>query len=111
MQKFGVYIRSKMPILSGNNQLNEEAILLPTRNISASNITSVSNDMATSYQSQQVDALDENFRLEKDVSGNDFHIMNDKSSQNLIDEWQAAWNVTNAIQVILFLLVRIILRE
>ena len=56
-----------------------------------------------SYQQQQRDNQQMNeggieFNRD-DLSDNDLFSLNDKSRANRINEWQAAWNVTNAIQV------------
>jgi hypothetical protein len=37
--------------------------------------------------------------IERDFTENDLFYLHEKSKANRIDEWQAAWNVTNAIQV------------
>jgi vesicular inhibitory amino acid transporter len=38
------------------------------------------------------------FKFDRDTTDTDLHSMSGKSYSNRIDEWQAGWNVTNAIQ-------------
>lgn len=114
IQRLGTVIRSKIPVFQSSNDRNEETLLLGSfgKNYSSSAQSEfnaedvfVENPHAplssTSYQNaKQVDGFenDENFKLERDLTDNDLHSLNEKSYSNRIDEWQAAWNVTNAIQ-------------
>jgi hypothetical protein len=48
---------------------------------------------------EQIDSINSpQFRIENDFSDYDLHSLGNKKMHQ-IDEWQAAWNVTNAIQV------------
>jgi hypothetical protein len=51
-------------------------------------LTSVTNNHQNYYTDQHDDSI-----------GNDLHSYNDKTKRNQINEWQASWNITNAIQV------------
>jgi hypothetical protein len=95
----GNSIRSKLPIIVNKDKgIKEDTILLqPSSNFNYNTTANNSND---SKENKQVDGFDDNFRLERDFSDNDLFSYHDKSSANRIDEWQAGWNVTNAIQVI-----------
>lgn len=95
-------IRSKIPvIINKENGNKEDTILLQPSSNHNYNATSNTN-ISDSKTNKQVDGFDDNFRLERDFSDNDLYSYHDKSSANRIDEWQAGWNVTNAIQVIEF---------
>jgi hypothetical protein len=54
---------------------------------------------------EQIDSINNpEFRIENDFSDYDLRSLSSKKVHQ-IDEWQAAWNVTNAIQVCLFVFV------
>jgi hypothetical protein len=141
MEKIGVFIRSKIPVLvSGDNSSDETMLLTSSKSKSKSRgssgntiltrnymstvlskpgkiranaaasaaeaeydedeLVSISNENNTMYNATAsattVDAVSQ------DYSDSDLFSLHDKSRANRINEWQAAWNVTNAIQVILF---------
>jgi hypothetical protein len=103
MKNLGETIRSKLPPLVLNKISAEDSILLqptakPNYNTANFNDNFV-NGSELKGGAEQVDALDDNFRLERDFSDNDLYSYHDKSNADRIDEWQAGWNVTNAIQV------------
>jgi len=102
----GNAIRSKIPVIINKEIGNkEDTILLQPSSNHSYNTTSNNNNnnnniLDDSKATKQVDGFDDNFKLERDFSDNDLFSYHDKSSANRIDEWQAGWNVTNAIQVI-----------
>lgn len=96
MENIGVKIRSKIPVIqlfkSDEDRKTEEAYLLdstssPKSNKNYTELFSVEN---TNTFHHQVDDFVDNDLIEYTGDG---------GSQHRIDEWQAAWNVTNAIQV------------
>jgi hypothetical protein len=99
----GDAIRSKISVIINKESGNkEDTILLQPSSNHSYNTTSNNNinNINDSKTSEQVDGFDDNFKLERDFSDNDLFSYHDRSSANRIDEWQAGWNVTNAIQVI-----------
>jgi hypothetical protein len=54
------------------------------------------------YSSTQNDKTDQIDSIERELTEVDLFHMNQKSKANRINEYQAAWNVTNAIQVIYY---------
>jgi len=118
MQRLGVLLRSKIPIFLGESKNCEESILLETNKISYHSTTVnrnkkvYANDMFEtddpSYNDEIYNAYEANpiysvngGSFQRDESDSDLNSFHDKSSAHKIDEWQAAWNVTNAIQVTL----------
>ena len=87
---------------------NESSILLTTiqPNLNYKTDSSIEQKQQQQHQpmpsSPQVDAFENEFALGRDSSGTNFFLFSERSSANRIDEWQAGWNVTNAIQVSLF---------
>lgn len=96
MEGLGAKLRSRIPVIElFKNDRTEEAYLLdstssPNTNKTYSELFSVEN--TTSFH-QPVD--NNNEAIENDL----IEYSGDGVSQHRIDEWQAAWNVTNAIQV------------
>ena len=99
-------MRSKIPVFgaTGNFQ-NEDNILLgqvkPKETYNTQQQTAVksslsNDDYPTDSYSRQKPPID---TISQCTSDNDLYEYHDKSSANRIDEWQAAYNVTNAIQV------------
>ena len=106
MQNLGVLFRSKIPVFgTSSNFEKEDAILLsqvkPSDNYKTSTVNmkrvrtqeDVCQGDSYSQQKPQMDTISQC------TSDNDLYEYHDKSSANRIDEWQAAYNVTNAIQV------------
>jgi hypothetical protein len=119
MQRLGVMLRSKIPIFLTDSKNSEDSILLETNKISYNSTTvnrnkkvyandpfesrepSYSEEIYKAYESNPIYSVNaESFQ--PDESDSDLYSFHDKSSAHKIDEWQAAWNVTNAIQVIKF---------
>ena len=109
MQSIKTFLRSKIPVIYTRNA-NEQSILLD--NISSSTSTKVNyftnKEPELSYESQnvnsfenpmQIDSINQEITLQREYSTNDLYEVNDKTVVNRINEWQAGWNVTNAIQV------------
>lgn len=68
---------------------NEEQLIMePT-----AQPTNYSSTQRNSINTQQIDCI------EREPTENDLFYLHEKSKANRINEWQAAWNVTNAIQV------------
>ncbi|CAF0948778.1 unnamed protein product [Brachionus calyciflorus] len=102
MQNLGVYLRSKIPIISfKNSSKNEETYLLNNRKFPDTNLDSIydfneySVENTSSYQMTQPKPFDS---IESNIISNDLHLYSEKTKANRINEYQAAWNVTNAIQ-------------
>ena len=95
MHKLGVYVRSKVPTsfsTSGYTNMSQDTIPLTPSNINYETNDELNACNADSYQS---------YNNHEDVSNNDLHSTFDsKVNKDHINEWQAAYNVTNAIQVI-----------
>jgi hypothetical protein len=117
MQKLGVLLRSKIPIFLSESKNSEDSILLETNKTTYHSTTInrnkkvYANDMfesdEPSYNDEIYHAYESNpiysvngASFQRDESDSDLYSFHDKSSAHKIDEWQAAWNVTNAIQVI-----------
>lgn len=83
MNNISVYIRSKVP--NGFNRLDDESIPLTSTN--------------KNHNYQRNHEYQEDFSSHDGCNNNDTFSMNDTSNDNRINEWQAAWNITNAIQV------------
>lgn len=104
MDKIRSQLSNKLGIGSRSEGYTDETILLKSRST-----TSQLNYSATSQQPQSAE-IDEStkgyqsannndlYEYDNAESSNDLHSYNDKSVSNRINEWQAAWNVTNAIQ-------------
>ena len=118
MQRLGVLLRSKIPIFLDESKNSEDSILLQTNKTSYHSTTVnrnkqvYANDMfetdEPSYNDEIYNAYESNpiysvngGSFQRDESDSDLYSFHDKSSAHKIDEWQAAWNVTNAIQVTL----------
>jgi hypothetical protein len=95
MQKIGVFVRSKVPVFVRNNNLNEESILMGSSSINYS--TQINRDQSFNNNDDYQNENDQSFQI--DHVDNDTFSFNEKINHNQINEWQAAWNVTNAIQV------------
>ena len=107
MENFGAKLRSRIPVIELFKRdecggKNEETYLLDstsspnTTNANYSELFSVENTTTTF----QPDNNNNNSSNSFDIIENDLiEYSGDGASQNRIDEWQAAWNVTNAIQV------------
>lgn len=78
----------------------EQLIMNSTTNLNYSSTYDISSNTNennnTSNKSRQIDCI------ERDVTENDLFYLDEKSKAHKIDEWQAGWNVTNAIQVAFF---------
>ena len=98
MQKLGVYVRSKVPVFVRNNDLNEESILMSPTTVNYSTQLNHDDDDEVNYQNIEHGAHKQTDHVDLE---NDLYSYSEKSNNNRINEWQAAWNVTNAIQVIL----------
>lgn len=108
MDKIGTSMRSKMPPLGLGNTQNEGTILLSqisssqhkqnaNYNTNANfNINNINNSNQASSNCDEGQHIDTLSQLSSD---NDLYDYNDKSNANRINEWQAGYNVTNAIQV------------
>lgn len=92
MENIGVKLRSRIPIIhlfrSDNNNQAEESYLLD----------STSSPKSSKNYSELFTV--ENTIADNEIVDNDLiEYTGDGASIHRIDEWQAAWNVTNAIQV------------
>lgn len=111
MENFGAKLRSRIPVIElfkrdeggGGGGKNEETYLLDstsspnTTNPNYSELFSVENT-TTTFQPDNNN--NNNSSNSFDIIENDLiEYSGEGASQNRIDEWQAAWNVTNAIQV------------
>lgn len=87
---FFLNIRSKAAVFYRRSS-DEQTLLNNTRNI----------NMKTFSNQQSIDSLSTiasiNKNADLDIDDNDLHP--ELSKSNRINEWQAGWNVTNAIQV------------
>ena len=91
MQNIGVLMRSKIPVFGSKSSQNEGAILLAP----------LSNQPRTKdYNTNTSEQQNQPDNISQCTSDNDLYDYNDKSNVNRINEWQAGYNVTNAIQVI-----------
>jgi len=107
MDKVSTMMRSKIPPIGTGNVQNEGSILLAPLASSQqkrnenynTNVSNGSNVASNNFDGQmQIDTMSQ---LSSD---NDLYDYNDKSNANRINEWQAGYNVTNAIQVRLYFL-------
>jgi hypothetical protein len=96
-------MRSKIPVFSLSGNHNDEAILLSSfgndstksnyNTNEAENNNATNNEEYQNYKPRVIDGLD------RDYSDNDLFEYSERACSHKINEWQAAWNVTNAIQV------------
>jgi hypothetical protein len=96
-----------------SSQLNEQSHLIlknkgqlaqisysKTRNADDTFSSSQNNDASNSnFNMEQIDSINnQEFKIESDCSDFDLNSLSSKKVYR-INEWEAAWNVTNAIQV------------
>ena len=96
-------MRSKIPVFSLSGNHNDETILLSSfgndstksnyNTNETENNNATNNDEYQNFKPRVIDGLD------RDYSDNDLFEYSERASSHKINEWQAAWNVTNAIQV------------
>jgi hypothetical protein len=112
MENLSKFVNAKMFNNNRHDNQEESYLLGPTTKQSSNSINNRRNtpnpdDFDENYVNNplnnvsQIDAIqgDAEFILKSDLSDNDLHSYNSKTRFNRINEWQAAWNVTNAIQV------------
>ena len=103
MDKIGTLMRSKMPSLGPGNTQNEGTILLaPISSQQKQNENYNTNTSFNNNSGKQASNFDDQKQIDtmsQLSSDNDLYDYNDKSNANRINEWQAGYNVTNAIQV------------
>ena len=104
MQKLGVLVRSKIPVFGAGNIQNEGTILLAP--ISSENKQNENYNTNANFYNNEDGVTSNKFESQQQTgsisqctSDNDLYDYNDKSNANRINEWQAGYNVTNAIQV------------
>ena len=101
MNEIGDTFRSKLPNITGKVKTSEDSILL--KPIAPMNYNTLNDNNNNVNENELVDGFENpNFKMDRDFSDTDLLSFHDRSNHNKIDEWQAGWNVTNAIQVRLF---------
>ena len=101
MNNISIYIRSKFPV--GFNRFDNETVPLTSSNkISKcdTNHDDIFNNVTVDgYLNLDGNKIDCNSSY-GNLNDNNTFSTNNISNENRINEWQAAWNITNAIQVI-----------
>ena len=88
MNRFEKFISTGITKIMPTYHHNEELLIMES---SQMNYSSTQNNIEESPE--HIDCI------ERELTQNDISYLHEKSKANRINEWQAAWNVTNAIQV------------
>ena len=90
MNKVERILGMRMARMFGSDDTEEQSVMASSNHLNYLTATNT-NDLGNN--SKQLDCI------ERDSTETDLFYLSEKSKAYRINEWQAAWNVTNAIQV------------